>query len=63
MFASYVVWDYYISVNQTSHHVETTDNVTRNGKLAKLTIRKDIFMFRVILLSIKLKTFHFGTSV
>lgn len=62
MFASYVVWGYYISVNQTSQHVETIDNVTWNGKPAKLTIRKDIFMFRVILLSVKLKRFHFGTS-
>lgn len=60
MFASYVVWGYYISVNQTSQHVETIDNATRNGELAKLTIRKD--MLRVTLLSIKLKTFHFGTS-
>lgn len=42
MFASYVVWGYYISVNQTSQHVETIDNATRNGELAKLTIRKDM---------------------
>lgn len=60
MFASYVVWGYYISVNQTSQHVETIDNATRNGELAELTIRK--VMLRVTLLSIKLKTFHFGTS-
>lgn len=60
MFGSYVVWGYYISVNQTSQHVETIDNATRKGELAKLTIRKD--MLRVTLLSIKLKTFHFGTS-